>query len=70
MAIAGGWHGDGVTDPEIKHDNEPCLFCFFFLSFFLSLSLLHLTLLPSSALRQSQIPPCPKKKRKKKNTKS
>lgn len=21
-----GWHGDGVVDPQIKHDNEPCLF--------------------------------------------
>ncbi len=27
-----GWHGDGVTDPEIKHDNEPCLGVFFPLS--------------------------------------
>lgn len=26
MAIAEGWHGDGVVDPQIKHDNEPCLF--------------------------------------------
>lgn len=26
MAIAEGWHGDGVVDPQIKHDNEPRLF--------------------------------------------
>lgn len=32
MEIVRGWHGDGVNDPEIKHDNEPLqffvLFCF------------------------------------------
>lgn len=26
MAIAEGWHGDGVVDLQIKHDNEPRLF--------------------------------------------
>lgn len=25
-----GWHGDGVIDPQIKHDNEPRLFFLFF----------------------------------------
>ena len=68
MAIAGGWHGDGVIDPEIKHDNEPCLFCFFS-SLSLSLSLSFFTLLSSSLLVSASLkfPRVKKKKEKKKH---